>query len=184
MLQPGGELPSQPMRVSLWKVVLAISMLLGAAPVAIPAVAQSSDSPCFIRDSSGRLIDLSQSVCGYSRPQPVTSPLSPPVGSTLPPPSQPMAPEAAGNLDDRFWETFSSAINDPQVLNTVQIVGRSGTISLGQEVCQTLAAGGTLPDPEQKSQESRYPAAYFAAINTAAVNTYCPQYKPKPSPSI
>jgi hypothetical protein len=155
-----------------WKIIVLLSTLMGFGNVAARAqalkgqLAQVSNPFCFIQDTSGKVTDLSASVCGINPVKPQS--VSPKAAAT---------PTPASNADDTFWQEFSGALSDPRSLQTAELVGQAETTNLAKGVCQTLESGQPLPDPQAQEKSSRYPASYFEAVNTAAVKVYCPKYQ-------
>jgi hypothetical protein len=158
-----------------------IWILLAIAPISpilfnpLPTQAQQGRYLCYMRDSDGQIIDLSASVCGAgkSKPPDSTTPQTSP--STTTP-----APATTGNRNDTFWDAFGKALSDPAAMQTVNALGRSTITDMGQGACDALKNGQSLPDPKSQALETRYPASFFDAVNTAAVNSLCPELKPKP----
>jgi hypothetical protein len=134
--------------------------------------AQAPDFFCYMQDSTGRIVDLSSTICTMK-------------STSADPPKDPEAPKTeqatkpAANPDASFEDEFSKLLNDPSARQTASIVGSAETANMAKGVCQGLDAGGKLPDPKEQEKNSRYPASYFSAVNTAAVKAYCPQHEDK-----
>jgi Protein of unknown function (DUF732) len=52
-------------------------------------------------------------------------------------------------------------------------------ISYGETICPLLNEGKTMQQVRQIQVEGGLPASFDAAVNVAAINTYCPQHSPQ-----
>ena len=126
--------------------------------------AQEADYTCFMKTNSGRIIDLSQSVCRSRKP----------------------AALVLANTDKKFIADYKRQLmRYPDVRdNLLASAKQSPEPSIGQakDVCEDLRSGLSLKDiRENQSGEmlERDEAVNANIINTLAPKYYCPEVKRK-----
>lgn len=78
--------------------------------------------------------------------------------------------------DEAFWQTFLS-VASPDAVQFSRSIDRQQVIAYAAAVCPILRQGGSLQQVRQVQIQSRLPAAFDAAVNVAAIHTYCPEYQ-------
>ncbi|MBD2462898.1 DUF732 domain-containing protein [Oscillatoria sp. FACHB-1407] len=77
---------------------------------------------------------------------------------------------------EEFWQAFLIAAS-PEALRYAESVGRDEVVSYGATICPVLNSGTSMQELREVQAEGDLPVAFDAAVNVAAVNTYCPQYQ-------
>jgi hypothetical protein len=85
-----------------------------------------------------------------------------------------IVPIAVENGD--FWQAFL-AVATPEAVEFARSAGRDDVVAYGATICPTLRDGGTMKDVRTLQLRGGLPAAFDAAVNVAAINTYCPEYQ-------
>lgn len=74
-----------------------------------------------------------------------------------------------------FWGAFL-AVASPEAVDFARSAGRDDVVAYGETICPSLRGGGTMKDIRASQVRGGLPAAFDAAVNVAAINTYCPEY--------
>ncbi|MBD2089250.1 DUF732 domain-containing protein [Microcoleus sp. FACHB-1515] len=74
-----------------------------------------------------------------------------------------------------FWEAFLN-IASPAAIEYSESIDRQQLLAYSTTICPFLSSGGTLPQIRSVQVQSGLPAAFDAAVNVAAIHTYCPQF--------
>ncbi|NEQ26263.1 MAG: hypothetical protein F6K28_45940 [Microcoleus sp. SIO2G3] len=77
--------------------------------------------------------------------------------------------------ENAFWQAFR-AVASPAALEFSESIDRQQLIAYSTTICPFLASGGTMQQVRAVQVQSRLPAAFDAAVNVAAIHTYCPQF--------
>ncbi len=75
-----------------------------------------------------------------------------------------------------FWEAFLN-VASPEAITFANQVSHQDVVDYGKSVCISLGRGDTMADVRKVQIEGGLPAAFDAAVNVAAINTYCPGYQ-------
>ncbi len=74
-----------------------------------------------------------------------------------------------------FWQAFLQ-VASPQAIEFSETIDRQQLLAYSTTICPFLSSGGTMQQIRAVQVQSRLPAAFDAAVNVAAVHTYCPQF--------
>jgi hypothetical protein len=74
-----------------------------------------------------------------------------------------------------FWQAFLE-VASPRALQFVRSVDRQQVIDYAATVCPVLRQGSTLQQVREIQTQSNLPPTFDAAVNVAAIHTYCPEY--------
>jgi hypothetical protein len=77
---------------------------------------------------------------------------------------------------EEFWQAFLKSAS-PEAISFAQSAGRDPVVAYGATICPTLQNGATMQDLRKMQIDGGLPASFDAAVNVAAINTYCPQYQ-------
>ncbi len=121
----------------------------------------SNYSGRWIIDSSGRLIDLSEVCARRLAAQEAQEAVVVAVTST------------DGNL---FWQAFLN-VASPEAIAFARNTGQPAVVEYGTTICPLLQTGNSMQDVRAIQLQGGLPPAFDAAVNVAAINTYCPQYQ-------
>ncbi|MDX2213029.1 MAG: DUF732 domain-containing protein [Oculatellaceae cyanobacterium bins.114] len=77
---------------------------------------------------------------------------------------------------DEFWQAFLVAAS-PEAVRYAEAVGRDEVVAYGATICPVLNSGTSMQELRAVQSEGEVPIAFDAAVNVAAVNTYCPQHQ-------
>jgi len=76
---------------------------------------------------------------------------------------------------DAFWQTFLK-IASPAAIEYSESIDRQQLLAYSTTVCPVLTNGGTMQQIRSLQVQSGLPVAFDAAVNVAAIHTYCPQF--------
>lgn len=77
---------------------------------------------------------------------------------------------------EEFWQAFLAAAS-PEALRYAEAAGRDDVVAYGSSICPVLESGTSMTELRQLQEEGGLPVAFDSAVNVAAVNTYCSQYR-------
>jgi len=77
---------------------------------------------------------------------------------------------------ERFWRAFLD-VASPRALEFASRANRQEVANYGATVCVVLNEGSTMQEVRQLQTQGGLPPSFDAAVNVAAINTYCPQYR-------
>lgn len=83
---------------------------------------------------------------------------------------------ATNTLSDPFWDAFQD-VASPTALAFAEDLERQDVLEYGATVCPLLESGNTMQDVRAIQVRGGLPASFDAAINVAAINVYCPEYR-------
>lgn len=75
--------------------------------------------------------------------------------------------------DTEFWHAFLTAAS-PEALEFANTAGVESVTTYGQTICPSLTELGTMNELRMLQVQGGLPASFDAAINVAAIHTYCP----------
>jgi hypothetical protein len=75
-----------------------------------------------------------------------------------------------------FWQAFL-AVASPEAVDFARAAGPDDVVAYGQTICPNLRGGGSMQDVRAEQIRGGLPASFDAAVNVAAINTYCPEYQ-------
>ncbi len=78
--------------------------------------------------------------------------------------------------ESRFWSRFRDAAT-VETLAFAQTLDRHEIEVYALSICPFLQDGGTLPELRQIQADDRLPTEFEQAVTTAAIRTYCRQYR-------
>lgn len=79
-------------------------------------------------------------------------------------------------LEIAFWEAFLE-VASREAITFANQVDHQDVVDYGKSVCLSLEQGDTMTDVRKVQIEGGLPPAFDAAVNVAAINTYCPGYQ-------
>lgn len=74
-----------------------------------------------------------------------------------------------------FWQAFLT-VASPAAIEYSESLDRQQLLAYSTTICPFLSSGGSLQQIRSVQVQSGLPAAFDAAVNVAAIHTYCPQY--------
>jgi hypothetical protein len=77
---------------------------------------------------------------------------------------------------EEFWQAFLS-VASPNAIEFASKANRQEVANYGATVCVVMDEGASLQEVRQLQLEGGLPASFDAAVNVAAINTYCPEYR-------
>lgn len=77
--------------------------------------------------------------------------------------------------NNEFWRIFAYTASDEAILTAAEI-GEEGVIDLAHLSCTVIATDGSITPLFRYQAEVGLSADFWAALDVAAVETYCPQY--------
>lgn len=77
---------------------------------------------------------------------------------------------------EEFWRAFLS-VASPNAIEFASKANRQEVANYGATVCVVMDEGSSLQEVRQLQLEGGLPASFDAAVNVAAINTYCPEYR-------
>jgi hypothetical protein len=77
---------------------------------------------------------------------------------------------------ENFWQAFLS-VASPRAIDFAARTNRQEVANYGATVCVVLDEGSSLQEVRRLQIEGGLPPSFDAAVNVAAINTYCPQYR-------
>jgi Protein of unknown function (DUF732) len=77
---------------------------------------------------------------------------------------------------EEFWQAFLM-VASPEALRYAEAAGRDDVVAYGSSICPVLESGTSMTELRQLQEEGGLPVAFDSAVNVAAVNTYCSQYR-------
>ncbi len=146
---------------------LRLSAVLSATVISLPihagAIAQEADYACFMTTHSGRVIDLSESVCKLKKSAPVVT--------------------AIVNNDQAFTEDYKRTVMSyPDVRDKLLAKAEKSpeqSISEAKSVCNELKAGLSLDEIQQNQASETFERASIfnvSVISSLATKHYCPEF--------
>ncbi len=88
--------------------------------------------------------------------------------------AEPLTPEQV-TPNQEFWLRFRTAASN-EALEFARSLELSAVIDYGQTICPLLNDGVTMDEVRDTQVEADLPADFDAAVNVAAIHTYCPQH--------
>lgn len=79
-------------------------------------------------------------------------------------------------LEEEFWRSFLNVASREAIAFANQ-VNYQDVVDYGKTVCASLESGDTMNDVRKVQVEGGLPPAFDAAVNVAAINTYCPEFQ-------
>ncbi|MEM9218396.1 MAG: hypothetical protein AAGD25_29155 [Cyanobacteria bacterium P01_F01_bin.150] len=76
-------------------------------------------------------------------------------------------------VETAFWQAFTVAAS-PDALGFANDAGVEEVITYGQTICPSLYELGTMDELRVVQAQGGLPASFDAAVNVAAIHTYCP----------
>ena len=73
-----------------------------------------------------------------------------------------------------FWRAFVTAAS-PEALRIATEMEAGAIAAYGQTICTVLQRGTSMDDVRLTQMDGDFPAAFDAAVNVAAIHTYCPE---------
>lgn len=143
--------------------------------VATPGLCRLGDeaSGRWVQDSSGQLVPLSQICDDPDAWADYVTSFDDELAAidSLPDSTEP------GMLtpDQEFWLRFRRVASS-EALDYAQSLPISDVIDYGQTLCPLLEDSMTMDDVREAQIEAGLPADFDAAVNVAAIHTYCPQH--------
>ena len=77
-------------------------------------------------------------------------------------------------IETSFWQAFITAAS-PEALEFANASEVEDVIAYGQTICPSLHELGTMHELRMTQAEGGLPASFDAAVNVAAIHTYCPE---------
>lgn len=77
-------------------------------------------------------------------------------------------------VETAFWQAFVTAAS-PEALDFASTASVEDVIAYGQTICPSLRDLGTMDELRVVQAQGGLPASFDAAINVAAIHTYCPE---------
>jgi hypothetical protein len=75
-----------------------------------------------------------------------------------------------------FWQSFLE-VASPSAIEFANQMDRKDVVEYGKSVCISLNQGDNMETVRAVQIEGGLPSAFDAAVNVAAINTYCPVYR-------
>ena len=152
------------LNATLSAAVIAVPLSTGAIAQRGFAATQNSDYICFMTTPSGKVVDLSKSMCANKTDQ----------------------PDVIANSDEAFIEAYKqNAMGYPDVSdNLLANLQQSPEVSITQakKICNDLKAGMSFEEIKNQQAEQTVERASFVnatIINNLATKYYCSGFKPE-----
>ncbi|MEB3359197.1 MAG: DUF732 domain-containing protein [Synechococcales bacterium] len=144
-----------------------------------PVAAQEEVAPvdptglCLLGDLSGRWVE---GASGRMMPLREICERSPDEVPTSPDPSPP-DPQAGAESSTQavFWRAFLMAAGEEAIAFS-EALPVADIVAYGTTICPMLDGGYTLQEVRTVQATSDLPAGFDAAVNVAAIHTFCPKY--------
>ncbi|MGF1498219.1 MAG: DUF732 domain-containing protein [Elainellaceae cyanobacterium] len=89
--------------------------------------------------------------------------------------SEDPAADAADPAKSMFWRAFLNAAGE-EAIAFAEAIPVEDIVAYGTTICPMLEDGHTLQEVRTVQATSDLPASFDAAVNVAAIHTFCPQY--------
>ncbi|MGJ3246103.1 MAG: DUF732 domain-containing protein [Elainellaceae cyanobacterium] len=115
----------------------------------------------WVNDEDGQLVQL-EDLCQRFQPQ-----------QSL---NNEIAAARLTELEEEFWQSFLNVASTEAIAFANQ-VNHQDVVDYGKTICTSLERGDTMNDVRKVQVDGGLPPAFDAAVNVAAINTYCPEFR-------
>lgn len=178
MRSPGGPRPIS----KTWQTTLLCSLLvlLGSVVVCPRTLAQSSANPSGNDQLQPSPINYPPGLCYQGQRDLSGSWVNDGTGNLVPLTTlcnvalQHHEPIIIPPVETEFWQAFVTAAS-PDALEFANEAEVDDVVAYGQTICPSLNELGTMHELRMAQAEGGLPASFDAAVNVAAIHTYCPE---------